>query len=52
MGGDQVTDDEVELAGAPLPGITHDFELALEEPATVASTRARACNMNQTDQGG
>ena len=50
--GDKVTDDEVEPARAPGLEITQDVELALEEPATVASTRARARNMNLTDQGG
>ena len=52
MGGDEVADDEVELARAPSSEITHDFELALEEPATVASTRARARNMNLTGPRG
>ena len=50
-GWDEVADDEVEPARAPVPEITQDFQLALEEPATVASTRARARNMNLTDQG-
>ena len=51
-GWDEVADDEVEPARAPAPEITLYFEPALEEPSTVASTRARARNMNLTDQGG
>ena len=48
----KVADDEVELARALGPEITRDFEPALEEPATVASTCARARNMNLTPQTG
>ena len=51
-GWDEVADDEVELARALGTEISQDFELALEQPATIASMCARACIMNLTDQGG
>ena len=50
-GCDKVADDEVDPVRAPAPAITEDFEPALEQPATVASTCARACNMNLANQG-
>ena len=50
-GWDEVADDEVELARALGTEISQDFELALEQPATIASMCARACNKNLTDLG-
>ena len=47
----KVADDEVELARAPGPETTQDFELALEQPTSIASVCARACNMHLTYQG-